>query len=256
MWHLLRCFFYFIFREGTLAKTIIYLEQIQKIDSKILEIENKNKHCPAEIEKSQEEVENYKELLNVLEESVKELEKRKIALEGDIELSKEKVKVWQNQLSQAKSEKEYRAFLKEIDGSKKKKEKKEEEILEIMEKIEESKNSSKEKEEALSESLNKFEDIRKENEEIMKMMGEELTDINKSRSELANEIKPDYLRKYESVRRGRKRIAVVPAKDGTCLGCHMSLPPQVFIHVLKKDMLVDCPFCHRILFWKEEKEPA
>ncbi len=239
-----------------MQKQLSYLEQIQKIDLKILEIENRNKDCPAEIEKSQEEVENYKELLNVLEESVKELEKSRIALEGEIELSKEKAKVWQNQLSQAKSEKEYRALLKEIDGSKKQNEKREEEILEIMEQIEESKNSSKEKEEALSESLKNFEDIRKENEEKMKIIGEELIEINKSRSELANEIKPEYLRKYESVRRGQRRIAVVPAKDGTCLGCHMSLPPQIFIHVLKKDMLVDCPFCHRILFWKEEKEPV
>ncbi|MEE8423671.1 MAG: C4-type zinc ribbon domain-containing protein, partial [Thermodesulfobacteriota bacterium] len=63
-------------------------------------------------------------------------------------------------------------------------------------------------------------------------------------------------RKYEFVRRGQKRIAVVSAKDGICLGCHMSLPPQIFIHVLKKDMLVNCPFCRRILFSKEEKEPA
>lgn len=239
-----------------MQKQLSYLEQIQKIDLKILEIENKNKDCPAEIEKSQEEVENYKGLLDVLEESVKELEQRKKALEGDIELSEEKIKVWQDQLSQAKSEKEYRAFLKEIDGSKKENGKREEDILEIMEKIEESKNSLKEKEEALSESLNKFEDIRKENKKKMKIMEKELIKINKSRSELANEIKPDFLHKYESVRRGKKRIAVVSAKDGICLGCHMSLPPQVFIHVLKKDMLVNCPFCRRILFWKEEKEPA
>ena len=239
-----------------MQKQLSFLEQIQNIDLKLLEIENKSKDCPAEIKKYQEEVENERESLNTLEESVKELEKRRTSLEGDIELSNEKIKVWQNQLSQAKSEKEYRAFLKEIDGSKKENGKKEEEILEIMEKIEAGKNSLKEKEEVLSESLSKFEDIRKENEKKMKIMRKELTEINKSRSELTNEIKPDYLRKYESVRRGRKRNPLVPAKDGTCLGCHMSLPPQVFIHVLKKDMLVDCPFCHRILFWKEEKEPV
>lgn len=239
-----------------MQKQLSFLEQIQRIDLKIFEIENKNKDYPAEINKYQEEVENERESLTMLEESVKELEKRRTSLEGDIELSNEKIKVWQNQLSQAKSEKEYRAFLKEIDGSKKENGKKEEEILEIMEKVEEDKNSLKEKDEALSESLNKFEEIRKENEKKMKTMGKELTEINKSRSELANEIKPDYLRKYETVRRGRKRSAVVPAKDGTCLGCHMSLPPQIFIHVLKRDMLVDCPFCHRILFWEEEKEPV
>ncbi len=239
-----------------MQKQLSYLEQIQKIDLKILEIKNRNSDCPAEIEKSQEEVDNEREHLTALEDSVKELEKRRIELEGEIELSKEKIKVWQDQLSQAKSEKEYRVLLKEIDGSKKQNEKREEEILEIMEQIEESKNSLKEKEEALNECLNRFETIRKENEEKMKLIGEELIDINKSRSELANEIKPEYLRKYESVRRGQRRVAVVPAKDGTCLGCHMSLPPQIFIHVLKKDMLVSCPFCHRILFWKEEKEPV
>ena len=120
---------------------------------------------PAEIEKSQEEVDNEREHLTALEDSVKELEKRRIELEGEIELSKEKIKVWQDQLSQAKSEKEYRVLLKEIDGSKKQNEKREEEILEIMEQIEESKNSLKEKEEALSECLNRFEAIRERKRE-------------------------------------------------------------------------------------------
>jgi predicted nucleic acid-binding Zn-ribbon protein len=239
-----------------LQKQISLLEKIQKIDLKILEIETKSKDFPAEIERFQEEVESEKESLKELEDSVAELEKRRMALEGEVELTKEKIKVWQNQLSQAKGEKEYRALLKEIDGGKKENDKREEEILEIMEKIEEGKRDLKENEQILNGNLDKFEDIRKENEEKMQIMGKELNEIQKSRSEIAHEIKPDYLRKYESIRRGRKKIAVVPARDGTCLGCHMSLPPQTFIHVLKKDMLVDCPFCHRILFWKEEKEPV
>jgi len=42
-------------------------------------------------------------------------------------------------------------------------------------------------------------------------------------------------------------------KNGTCLGCFMNIPPQLFIEVMKNSRLITCPSCNRIFFYNEEE---
>ena len=40
---------------------------------------------------------------------------------------------------------------------------------------------------------------------------------------------------------------------GTCLGCHMHLPPQFFNELQRARDIRLCPNCHRILFWRADR---
>ncbi|MFQ5900611.1 MAG: zinc ribbon domain-containing protein [Thermodesulfobacteriota bacterium] len=233
-----------------MQKQILLLEQIQKIDLDIQEMEAESNSYPLEIEQFSSELDEEKIGLVETEETLDELVKRGKALEGELELYRDKIKSWENQLNQATNEKEYRAFLKEINETKKANLKREEDILEIMENTEKIAGEIAKKREELQESILRFENIKKDLAEKKNGLYKELEGKKKSRMKLVKETQPNVLKRYESIK-GAQKVAVVPARDGTCLGCYMSIPPQTFIQVQRRGMIVNCPHCNRILFWKE-----
>ena len=49
----------------------------------------------------------------------------------------------------------------------------------------------------------------------------------------------------------RRGLAVVSVRNGTCQGCNMNIPPQLY-NVLQRGVTVEtCPSCHRIIYWEE-----
>jgi hypothetical protein len=53
-------------------------------------------------------------------------------------------------------------------------------------------------------------------------------------------------------------LAVVSVRNGTCQGCNMNIPPQLY-NVLQRGQTIEtCPSCHRIIYWEEimKDDPA
>ena len=55
-------------------------------------------------------------------------------------------------------------------------------------------------------------------------------------------------RRYESIRT-RRPIAIAKTHDGTCLGCHLSVPPMMFQKMRRQEEFEQCPNCRRILYY-------
>jgi predicted nucleic acid-binding Zn-ribbon protein len=49
----------------------------------------------------------------------------------------------------------------------------------------------------------------------------------------------------------------VAVKNGTCQGCNMNIPPQLY-NVLQRGVSIEiCPSCSRIIYWEDiMKDPA
>jgi uncharacterized protein len=69
------------------------------------------------------------------------------------------------------------------------------------------------------------------------------------RTRLAETVQPMTLRRYEQVRK-RKGSAIAKTIDGTCLACHMRLPPMLFQKLMRGDAFDQCPSCARILYYE------
>jgi len=69
-----------------------------------------------------------------------------------------------------------------------------------------------------------------------------------TRESVAAELPVSLLRKYHTLFQRRGGLALVPAKNGACLGCHMQLPPQQYNKLLKVTEIQSCPHCNRILY--------
>ncbi|MBM3335527.1 hypothetical protein FJY63_12780 [Candidatus Sumerlaeota bacterium] len=62
-----------------------------------------------------------------------------------------------------------------------------------------------------------------------------------------SEISQNLLRKYEALKQRYGARAVVEVEDGTCSGCHLSLPKSL-VDGLNRGGWVLCDHCARILF--------
>ena len=81
-------------------------------------------------------------------------------------------------------------------------------------------------------------------------------EIRVAREATAKLVKPDVLRKYGTIRM-RRGMAVVAVKDGTCRGCNMNIPPQLYNVLQRGSSLELCPNCNRIIYWAKllKKKP-
>ena len=68
------------------------------------------------------------------------------------------------------------------------------------------------------------------------------------RESLLPGIRPDLLRKYASIRM-RRGLAIVAVRNGTCYGCNMNIPPQLYNTLQRGVSLETCPNCHRLIYW-------
>jgi hypothetical protein len=56
------------------------------------------------------------------------------------------------------------------------------------------------------------------------------------------------LKRYSTIRM-RRGMALAAVKGGTCQGCHMNIPPQLF-NILQRGVSIEmCPNCNRIIYW-------
>lgn len=64
----------------------------------------------------------------------------------------------------------------------------------------------------------------------------------------AQRVEPAALKRYASIRM-RRGLALSAVKAGTCQGCHMNIPPQLF-NILQRGVTIEvCPNCNRIIYW-------
>ena len=91
-------------------------------------------------------------------------------------------------------------------------------------------------------------------------MGQLLEDVARERQvrdRMASALDVSLRQKYEQIFERRGGTAVVEVRNGTCQGCYMNLPPQLFNELQRTRDVRMCPNCHRILFWRPERlEPA
>ena len=84
-----------------------------------------------------------------------------------------------------------------------------------------------------------------------------IAELKVERDKLAADVKPEVLKRYSNIRM-RRGLAVVSVRNGTCQGCNMNIPPQLY-NVLQRGQTVEtCPSCHRIIYWEEimKDDPA
>jgi len=226
------------------------LEELQQIDLRIDEIKKNQVEYPRRIEIYNGEIDREKHSFDEIEEAGKELIAIRRDKELDLQNLEERIERDRAKLMQVKTNKEYHALQKEIENMRADRDELETEILSLMDKVEESEHEIR----RARESFTKFEKHRKEEigklETNLERIDEILEEMVDQYDDIALRIDPTLIERYLNVRKLRRGVAVVPVIKGTCQGCHMKVPPQVFNLVIRNEEIITCPNCHRILYYE------
>lgn len=90
--------------------------------------------------------------------------------------------------------------------------------------------------------------------ETLGRLGEAIERDQARRDSLIGGVDGDLRRRYEMIFSRRGGVAVVAVQRGTCQGCHMHVPPQLFNQIQRNEQIILCPNCQRMLFWQPESQ--
>ncbi len=228
------------------------LVDLQEVDSLILRKET-------EIEKLPEEIRRFRgPLLESERICAKErarydaVEKKKKEKELEIREIGDRIDKLRSRMSDIKTNKEYQAFLKEIEAIEKEKSRKEDEVLYMMEELDEVSAGLREAEKVMEEEKKRLEAVQRDLDAKKALLEEELAGLKERRAGIAAMIPPELYTRYMDVFRKSKGLAVVEARDEVCLGCYMSIPPQLYVEIRTSNEIIQCPQCGRFLYRKED----
>ena len=83
-----------------------------------------------------------------------------------------------------------------------------------------------------------------------------LEEIAQQRQRLIAQISPAAFAVFDTVSRGRRSPAVAPVVGGLCSVCHVRVRPQIDQDVRRREQIVQCESCTRILYHPVPETPA
>ena len=236
-----------------MKEKIIGLILLQECDNKITRLESLKKDCPARIKKMEEDLHALRSAFQADSDRLESLKKERRKSEQMIQELDGKREKSQIKLSNIKSNKEYTAALKEIEDLDKEKGKVEDGILAFMEDIEACEKKCLENKKEVERLQRDFEVDKKRIEQELDELNRESDALEGQRQELSGGVGKDLLGKYDFLRSRKNGVAIASVIGGVCQSCHINIPPQRFYELIKCNELLNCPNCHRLMYWGEDE---
>ncbi|MBN2644588.1 MAG: hypothetical protein JXR59_03825 [Desulfuromonadaceae bacterium] len=224
------------------------LIDVQELDQKILEAQNTKQRLELEQQQLDKQVDQLQTVIDDLSSRIREQQTACEELSQALLQEKANIEKSESRLPGIKTQKEYLAVLKEIDIAKKQIKDLEELQQQKNQAIEELENDQQERQQALDEINNSSENRCGEIRELLGEVEEILSNEDGKRDALIEQVPQPFRSRYELVLKRRNGQAIVEARNYTCTGCHMRLPPQFFNALLKNRGIECCPHCNRMLF--------
>jgi predicted nucleic acid-binding Zn-ribbon protein len=192
----------------------------------------------------------FKALESIKQESAKTASEKK-RLEGNIQDLEQKNSKYRNQLTDVKTNEQYKALLHEIEFNENHIRKIEDNILELMEKDEELRKQSQATQQKLQQEKALVESEKKTAEAEVAKDKALLGELRAQRAKIIQSIDPQILVTYERIVKVRK-VALARATQDSCQACHVRIRPHVLSQVISGESIVTCDSCSRILYWQPD----
>jgi predicted nucleic acid-binding Zn-ribbon protein len=223
--------------------------RLQSLDDRIATVQKEIAALPKHVADIERKLDVHTRRLQNDRNALTENLKKRKALEDDIKVHQTKISKLRDQMLQAKTNDQYRAFQNEIGWCETEIRKSEDQILDLMAEGEPLEANVKAAEGALAEEKTSVEAEKTrarqrtaEDEEILgKLTGE--------RADLAGTIDAKVLGQYERSRKRWHGTGIADATEGRCSACYIALRPQFYQELKKGDKVMTCESCGRILYY-------
>jgi hypothetical protein len=182
----------------------------------------------------------------------KQLVNQRAFAERRVSDSQEQLKERRQRATRVRTEGELRANEREIGAMQREIEEQEEALLQIMQQVDDVEAAI---EAVRAEQTDHREaDHRQIEEEASRIdvLKSEVAAQRDERNQLASALDATLRKRYDLVLDRRGGRAVVTVINGSCQGCHMQIPPQIIIEVMRTRAVRVCPQCQRIIYLPEE----
>jgi len=226
------------------------LVELQRLDSEIAEVEAAAAAIPGVIRRIEEQLMKAKAALDAVTAETDRMMKLRRQQERELEEVTDQLKKRQSRLFEIKTNQEYSAVLKEIEGLKHKVSVLEEAILVLLDQIEvELKARAEEEQRVRSSEAEALRDTQRKEAELRQLRGR-LSELQGARKGRSKNVESSLLQQYLRLLKSRAGLAVAPVRDGSCEGCHVALTPQLYNEVRRNEEILTCERCGRILYWR------
>lgn len=210
-------------------------QALSKITARVDELRARNEQSAIELERLRAD-EQQAEL------SRRELERALAA--GEVEIRNKRMR-----LSQIKNERELQALGHEVESLKEGNQRLESELLAKLELADGRPQRISELAESLEQGLAELQEAERAVAGQIEEQREAIGRQRRERERLLGQLDPVLVQRYEMLFERRGGQAVVAAKAGTCQGCRMRLPPQLFNQIQRHEVIHYCPNCQRVLYY-------
>lgn len=224
------------------------LIKIQNLDNEIKVTKIQIDKIPNKITTLEKEIEKTKLALEEKQNRMQDIRKTYKIKEGDIAENDSKMSKLNNQTFAVKTNEEYRALINEMDYLKKANKKVEDEMINLLEEEEKSKNTigktEAESKEFVDKKANEISELKRNREELTKKSEQ----MKISFDEYFNKLPDDVTELYNKIKKVRGNVVCLIDNE-TCTGCYANLTLQFFNELKKKEEILLCDNCGRILIY-------
>jgi len=242
------------FAEDALREEIARLMSLQAIDRELRGLEQALASVAGKVEQLRLELEKQQSELDRLTSEEQQSALLRRQLEKELAEGEARIRNKRMRLGQARNDKEMQALTHEVETQKEANQRFEAELLSLME-------ASEPRTARIAELTPSVERLSAELSEAEKEIASQVEDLKISiakqrleRDMMAANLERTLLQRYEMIFQRRNGLAVAEARSGTCQGCRMRLPPQLYNQIQRHDSIHFCPNCQRILYHEGEGE--
>ncbi len=224
------------------------LKDLQEIDQDLRQLRTTRQALEEEQAALGADLEKVQTMVDALCVELERIEGERKELSLALTQEKDNVEKAESRLPEIKTQKEYVAVLKEIDTAKKMNKDLQDRIAAKDSEAEEINREKQEKDTQLLEVKERVGGRVQEIQEQLDGFEKAYSEKKGNRDSFLKQLKTPMRKRYELLLDRRAGVAVVEARNGTCQGCNMHLPPQLFNSLYTVEEIQSCPHCNRMLY--------
>ncbi|CAG0981747.1 zinc ribbon domain-containing protein [Geobacter sp.] len=235
-----------------MRKNLFMLEELQELDLKIDGRQGERQALLDQMAELDRQVEEARIAVDAKRSELALLEEEKQGLEANLITEDDNIARSEVRQKEIKTQKEYQAVVKEITAARKLKGELEEQILQKSAQSEELAADIAARETDLNSLEENMATRKAEVQDGLERIDRELAADAAAKETTTKAIPASLIKRYQALRERRQGIAIVEARAGSCSGCNMNLPPQLYNSLFRGDDLVLCPHCQRMLLVRQD----
>jgi predicted nucleic acid-binding Zn-ribbon protein len=222
--------------------------RLQELDIRLAELAKEIASLPKHIAEIEKKLDSHQRKLEADRAALTANQKDRKKLEGDIQVQEQKISKLKDQMLQAKTNDQYKAFQHEIGFCEQEIRKAEDRILDLMSESEDLDKNVKAADAALKLEKAQVEAEKQQARERTDADQKAMNELQATKKSIVSQMTPGVYNNYERIR-SRRGVAVAEVVDGRCTVCHIAVRPQYLQELKRGEQVQVCESCQRILYY-------